>query len=89
MWAGCINGALPEQEYLDLVRQAGFVDAIGTRSLSGGELAGVEVYSMAVTARKAQLRRKPCLRGMPPPWLADSRRRRGIPATLRSGPAHL
>ncbi len=52
MWAGCINGALPEQEYLDLVRQAGFVDVTGTRSLSGGELAGVEVYSLAVTARK-------------------------------------
>lgn len=53
MWAGCINGALPEREYLDLVRQAGFVDAAGQRSLSGGELAGVEVYSLAVSARKA------------------------------------
>jgi arsenite methyltransferase len=53
MWAGCINGALPEQEYLDLVRQAGFVDVVGKRSLSGGELEGVEVYSLAVSARKA------------------------------------
>ena len=53
MWAGCINGALPEREYLDLVRQAGFVDVVGTRSLSGGELEGVEVYSLAVSARKA------------------------------------
>ncbi len=52
MWAGCINGALPEQEYLDLVRQAGFVEVTGTRSLSGGALAGIEVYSLAVTARK-------------------------------------
>jgi ubiquinone/menaquinone biosynthesis C-methylase UbiE len=52
MWAGCINGALPEHEYLDLVRQAGFVAVVGRRSLSGGELAGVEVYSLAVTATK-------------------------------------
>ena len=27
-WAGCVNGALPEQEYLDLVRQAGFTDIL-------------------------------------------------------------
>ncbi|MGE5602370.1 MAG: arsenite methyltransferase [Nitrososphaerales archaeon] len=53
MWAGCINGALPEPEYLDLVRQAGFVDVVGKRSLSGGQLEGVEVYSLAVSARKA------------------------------------
>jgi arsenite methyltransferase len=52
MWAGCINGALPEGEYLDLVKQAGFVDVVGTRSLSGGELEGVEVYSLAVSGRK-------------------------------------
>jgi arsenite methyltransferase len=53
MWAGCINGALPEQEYLDLVRQAGFSEVAGQRSLSGGDLAGVEVYSLAVSGRKA------------------------------------
>jgi ubiquinone/menaquinone biosynthesis C-methylase UbiE len=53
MWAGCINGALPEHEYLDLVRQAGFVDVVGQHSLSGGELAGVAVYSLSVSARKA------------------------------------
>ena len=53
MWAGCINGALPEREYLDLVRQAGFVDVEGKRSMSGGELAGVEVYSLSLSARKA------------------------------------
>lgn len=52
MWAGCINGALPEHEYLDLVRQAGFTDVVGQRSLSGGELAGVAVYSFSVSARK-------------------------------------
>jgi arsenite methyltransferase len=52
MWAGCINGALPEQEYLDLVRQAGFTEVAGKHSLSGGTLAGVEVYSLSVSARK-------------------------------------
>jgi hypothetical protein len=58
MWAGCINGALPEREYLDLVEQAGFEDVVGTRTLSGGELAGVQVYSLSVTARKG-----PAVRG--------------------------
>ncbi len=53
MWAGCTNGALPEREYLDLVRQAGFVDVLGQRGLSGGELAGVAVYSLSLSARKA------------------------------------
>ncbi len=52
MWAGCINGALPEQEYLDLVRQAGFTDVAAQRTLSGGELAGVRIFSVSVSARK-------------------------------------
>jgi arsenite methyltransferase len=52
VWADCIHGALPEQEYLDLVRQAGFVDVTAKRSLSGGEVAGVPAYSLSVSARK-------------------------------------
>jgi arsenite methyltransferase len=52
-WAGCIHGALPEQEYLDLVRLAGFADIKATRSMSGGEVEGVQVYSLSVSARKA------------------------------------
>lgn len=52
MWADCIHGALPEHEYLDLVRQAGFSDVEGKRSLSSGELSGVEIYSLSVSARK-------------------------------------
>ena len=51
-WAGCISGALPESEYLDLIAQAGFKDAAARRSVSGGELAGVLVYSVIVSARK-------------------------------------
>jgi ubiquinone/menaquinone biosynthesis C-methylase UbiE len=52
-WGGCISGALPEREYLDLVSGAGFTDVVGQRGLSGGELAGVAVYSLSVSARKA------------------------------------
>jgi ubiquinone/menaquinone biosynthesis C-methylase UbiE len=52
-WAGCVSGALPEQEYVDLVRGAGFSDVRVARSRSGGDVAGVAVYSLAVTARKA------------------------------------
>jgi arsenite methyltransferase len=51
-WAGCVHGALPEQEYLDLVRLAGFTDIKATRSMSGGEAEGVQVYSLSVSAHK-------------------------------------
>lgn len=51
-WPGCIYGALPEQEYLDLVAQAGFQDIRTRRSLSYGQGFGVQVYSLAVSARK-------------------------------------
>jgi len=52
-WAECISGALPEQEYLDLVKQAGFEDVVARRSTSVGVSAGVSVYSIQVSARKA------------------------------------
>jgi ubiquinone/menaquinone biosynthesis C-methylase UbiE len=52
-WSGCVFGALPQQEYLDLVAQAGFVDIHTRRSASYGQGAGVEVYSLAVAARRA------------------------------------
>ena len=51
-WGACVSGALPEQEYLDLVRAAGFVDVKGQASLSRGEVEGVPVYSLSVTAVK-------------------------------------
>jgi len=51
-WSECISGALPEAEYLDLVRQAGFVDVSARRSTSAGEAAGVPVYSVQVSGKK-------------------------------------
>jgi arsenite methyltransferase len=51
-WAGCVHGALPEQEYLDLIRAAGFSDVTARRSLSGGLIEGVATYSVSVSARK-------------------------------------
>jgi len=51
-WSECISGALPEQEYVDLVRQAGFSDVRVTRSTSHGEASGVPVYSVQVSAKK-------------------------------------
>lgn len=51
-WAGCISGALPEPEYVDLVKQAGFKDVRVHRSTSGGLSEGVPVYSVQVSARK-------------------------------------
>lgn len=51
-WAECISGALPEPEYVDLVKQAGFKDITLRRSTSKGTSAGVPVYSVQVSARK-------------------------------------
>ncbi len=51
-WSECISGALPEQEYLDLVKQAGFHDVSVRRSTSEGVSGGVPVYSVQVSAHK-------------------------------------
>lgn len=51
-WSGCVFGALPEQEYLDLIAQAGFVAIRSQRSLSQGEAEGVNLFSLAVAAKK-------------------------------------
>jgi arsenite methyltransferase len=51
-WAGCVFGALPEQEYLDLVAQAGFRDLGVRRSQSAEVVPGVSTYSIIVSARK-------------------------------------
>ncbi len=51
-WAECISGALPEQEYVDLVQQAGFQNVKAQRSTSHGASNGVDVYSVQVSAKK-------------------------------------
>lgn len=51
-WPGCVFGALPEGEYLDLIAQAGFVDIRTRRSASMNTAGGVKVYSAIVSARK-------------------------------------
>jgi arsenite methyltransferase len=53
-WGGCVNGALPEREYLDLIAQAGFQDIRTVRSDIGGEIEGVRVYSLSVSAHKGE-----------------------------------
>lgn len=51
-WAECVTGALPEGEYLDLVAQAGFENTTTRRSASMGEVYGISIYSLIVSARK-------------------------------------
>jgi arsenite methyltransferase len=51
-WAGCISGALPEVEYLDLISQAGLNVISTRRSTSAGEMDGISAYSVIVSARK-------------------------------------
>ena len=51
-WASCVSGALPEQEYLDLIAQAGF-EQVQVRGRSpSGQVADVGVYSAIIAARK-------------------------------------
>jgi SAM-dependent methyltransferase len=52
LWSSCVSGALPEREYTDLVRAAGFTMVEAHSAPSRGTVAGVEVYSVIVTARK-------------------------------------
>ena len=51
-WSECVTGALPEQEYLDLIAQAGFENITTRRSASMGEVLGISVYSVIASARK-------------------------------------
>ncbi|MFQ5808404.1 MAG: arsenite methyltransferase [Armatimonadota bacterium] len=52
-WAGCIGGALEEEEYLDAIRGAGFEDVriVGKVAYGGAELAG-RASSVRVSAVK-------------------------------------
>jgi arsenite methyltransferase len=54
-WAGCVYGALPEQEYLDLIAQAGFIDLQVRRSPGGEAAPDVVAYSAGISARKPQV----------------------------------
>lgn len=51
-WADCISGALPEKEYLDLIKQAGFMVKGTRRSEKSEQKGGVSVYSLIVSAEK-------------------------------------
>jgi ubiquinone/menaquinone biosynthesis C-methylase UbiE len=63
-WAECITSALPEQEYLDLIAQAGFTDIRVRRSTSFQDRSSVQVFSAYVSAIKPGLEK--------PAGLADS-----------------
>jgi arsenite methyltransferase len=54
-WPGCVFGALPEQEYVDLVKQAGFTGVKIRRSASTGQAYGVNIYSVQVSAVKPRV----------------------------------
>ncbi len=50
-WASCVSGAIPETEYADKLRAAGFV---GVEKVSGGENLTEPVYSAKFIARKPE-----------------------------------
>lgn len=53
-WSECVTGALPEQEYLDLIQAAGFEQPTVKHSQASGEITGVPVYSVIVSAWKPE-----------------------------------
>ena len=59
-WSDCINGALPESEYLELIEQAGFEAVKSRRSPSMGTIEGVDLYSVIVSAKKPETIAKSC-----------------------------
>jgi len=50
-WAECVSGALPEDWFLELIRQAGFCGIRARRSVAD-QLGDVRIYSLAVSAHK-------------------------------------
>ena len=51
-WTGCISGALPHPEYIDLMLGAGFVVDDIQQGISGGIMGDTQVYSLEIIARK-------------------------------------
>jgi SAM-dependent methyltransferase len=51
-WASCVAGALAEDEYVALIRQAGFRGVTLARSAAAGAEDGTRVYSLGVKAVK-------------------------------------
>jgi arsenite methyltransferase len=51
-WGSCVTGALPEEEYTDLIKGAGFREVQVRRSQQAAIAGGVKVYSAQVSARK-------------------------------------
>lgn len=51
-WGGCVFGALPEGEYLDLIRMAGFEEIEVRHRAPTGEAAGVKLSSITLRAVK-------------------------------------
>ncbi len=53
-WASCVSGAIPEKEYFEKMKSAGFVDV---RKVSGGENPLEPVYSAKIVATKPKDRK--------------------------------
>jgi SAM-dependent methyltransferase len=51
-WSGCVAGALPEKEYLDLISEAGFSAIRTKKSTRSGKVDDVNVFSVIVSAEK-------------------------------------
>lgn len=55
-WARCVGGAIPEEEYIRLMAEAGFERVLCIHGLGFQQVDGVHVYSANISARKLSRR---------------------------------
>jgi radical SAM protein with 4Fe4S-binding SPASM domain len=53
LWSGCIGGALPRKEFLNIIQSSGFNKVRVEKSQKWKELKGINFYSITVNGKKA------------------------------------
>ncbi len=52
LWSGCISGAIPKEDFLGLIKKAGFRDLEFEKSFKWKEVDGIAFYSLTVKGRR-------------------------------------
>jgi len=52
LWSGCISGALTKDEYLDAIKEAGFIDIVVEKSYKWKVVGGIDFYSVTIKGRR-------------------------------------
>lgn len=52
LWSGCISGALPREEFLEIIRDAGFADITVEKSYKWKEIGGIGFHSVTIKGKR-------------------------------------